>query len=479
MWFRDDLRLADNPALHAAASQGHPMICIYVFDESKDLRPLGGASKYWLHGALAALHEALVHKQGGLAILRGASATVIEDLIADAGAGAIYWNRRYDEAGCAIDSKLKAKLKALGINAQSFNASLLHEPWSVRNKSGAPFQVFSAYWRAARGQGEPQAPLQAPRTLTFLKLSKKLREKCVALDDLALQPKMPDWSTGLRESWTISEQAAQDRLDCFLKTELRGYASGRDRPDQTSTSRLSPYLRFGQVSPRQIWHAAKDATSTGVSPAGENDLEKFLSELGWREFSYHLLFEHPDLAQRNLRSGFDAMPWLNEPNALRAWQRGQTGYPIVDAGMRQLWTTGWMHNRVRMVAASFLIKHLLIDWRRGEEWFWDTLVDADPANNAASWQWVAGSGADAAPYFRIFNPTLQGEKFDPDGAYVKHWVPELAGLPASVIHKPWKASAQQLSDAHIVLGKTYPHPIVDHDMARKHALAAFKAMGER
>jgi len=475
VWFRNDLRLADHPALVTAASSGHPLICVYVYDEeSPYLRKLGAASKWWLHGALAALDEALMDKGGRLLILRGAAAVTIKAMVADTDARAVYWNRRYDEAGRDIDTKLKADLKESGVIAESFNAHLLYEPWTVKSKSDAPFRVYSAFWRAARAAGEPDAPLIAPRKLTFHTVPKKLQEKSVALADLKLLPTKPDWAGGLREAWVPGEKAAHKMLGDFLKTGLPGYTTARDRPDQPSTSRLSPYLAFGQISPRHIWHAAKDAVASGASAASQKDLDKFLAEVGWREFAYHLLFYNPDLATKNFQPRFDAMPWLSDTKALQAWQRGQTGYPLVDAGMRELWTTGWMHNRVRMVVASFLAKHLMIDWRKGEDWFWDTLVDADPANNSASWQWVAGSGADAAPYFRVFNPFLQGEKFDPDGAYVRRWVPELAKLDAPLIHKPWMASAEQLAKADIVLGKTYPKPIVDHDAARKRALESFK-----
>ncbi len=475
VWFRNDLRLADNPALTAAVASERSLLCVYVYDEdSKGLRAMGSASKWWLHGALAELDEALASRGGRLLILRGAGAQTLEILADDVDAGAVFWNRRYDEAGRAIDTTLKAGLKQRGIAAESFNAHLLYEPWTVKSKTDAPFRVYSAFWRAARGLGEPDMPHTIPRTFVFHAVPKKLLAKSVALADLKLLPTKPDWAGGMREAWTQGEKAAHKMLTDFLKTSLAGYTSTRDRPDKPSTSGLSPYLAFGHISPRQIWHAAKDAVASGRSGASQRDLEKFLAEVGWREFAYHLLFYNPDLATRNFQSRFDAMPWLTDTNALRAWQRGQTGYPLVDAGMRELWTTGWMHNRVRMVVASFLVKHLMIDWRKGEEWFWDTLVDADPGNNAASWQWVAGSGADAAPYFRVFNPFLQGEKFDPDGAYVRLWVPELAKLDAPLIHKPWTASSEQLAAASIVLGKTYPKPIIEHDAARRRALASFK-----
>ena len=289
-------------------------------------------------------------------------------------------------------------------------------------------------------------------------------------DALALTPTKPDWAGGLRASWQAGQAGAKKALAHFLAKGLATYAVERDRPDVVATSRLSPHLRFGTISPREIWHAL---TEKKAKPAAKENVAKFRAELGWREFDYHLLYHHPDLAERNLRRDIE-IPWREDRKGLRAWQRGQTGYPIVDAGMRELWQTGWMHNRVRMIAASFLIKHLLIDWRHGEDWFWDTLVDADLANNPANWQWVAGTGTDAAPFFRIFNPILQGEKFDPDGAYVKRYVPELAGLPADLIHHPWTANAMELGLAGVKLGETYPLPIVDHDAARKRALAAWK-----
>ena len=474
LWFREDLRLADNPALHAAALTKQPLLCIFVFDdESPGLRAPGGAARWWLHGALAALKAGLRKRGGDLHIFRGAAAPVIGRLVGESGANAVYWNRRYDEAGRAIDADIKSALKARGIAAESFNGTLLHEPWHVAGKTGKPFQVFTPYWRAACAKGEPAAPLTVPQTLTFHPLPKSAAS--VALAALQLAPHKPDWAGGLREAWAPCEAGAVKALDLFLKKGLPGYAANRDRPDMASTSRLSPFLHAGNISPRQIWHAAQTAAMTGASKASAADRDKFFSELGWREFSYHLLFYHPDLATKNVQSRFDALPWRHDRKALRAWQRGLTGYPIVDAGMRELWATGWMHNRVRMIAASFLVKHLLIDWRAGERWFWDTLVDADAASNAASWQWVAGSGADAAPYFRIFNPLLQSETFDPDGIYIRRWIPELAKLPAPLIHKPW-AATQDLIGAGVRLGETYPHPIVEHDAARQRALAAFEML---
>jgi deoxyribodipyrimidine photo-lyase len=474
VWFRDDLRLADNPALHAAAHSGRPLVCIYIHDEkTRGLRSVGAATRWWLHGSLEALHTALTKHGGRLTILRGPSAATLNAIVDGVNAGAVYWNRRYDAGGRQIDDDLETALEQRGVEVETFNAHLLNEPWTLRNKSGKPFRVFTAYWRTVLRQAAPSAPLPAPRKLHFRRPSNL---HPIPLNDLNLLPHSPDWAGGIRATWRPDEAGAHAHLKRFLARTLTNYSTDRDRPDREGTSRLSPYLCFGNISARQVWHTAHEAVSSRRSPALPRELQKFLAEIGWREFNYHVLYHHPDLAQRNFQSRFDPLRWRRDQRGLEAWQRGRTGYPIVDAGMRELWSTGWMHNRVRMVAASFLIKHLLIDWRSGERWFWDTLVDADPANNPANWQWVAGTGADAAPYFRIFNPILQGEKFDPDGEYVRRWVPELKHLPAKLIHKPWTARTDQLAAAGVRLGKTYPHPIVDHDKARVRALRNVKSL---
>ncbi len=477
VWFRDDLRVSDNPALAAGVASGCPLICVYVQDEeSEGVRPLGGAAKWWLHGALAALQGSLRALGGELVIMRGSSARLLERLAIEAGASSVFWNRRYDGASRAIDTKIKLDLTARGIAVESFSALLLHEPWTIKTTSGEPFRVFSPFWRAARSATEPSAPLPPPRRIDNHPLPESLKSLTSTLASLALEPRSPDWAGGLRACWRRGEKAGLARLSEFLESGLCAYAKDRDRPDKAATSRLSPYLRFGNVSPRQVWHAATTAVSSGASRASERDLEKFLAELGWREFSYHLLFHHPQLASENFQPRFDRMAWRRDPRSLRAWQRGLTGYPLVDAGMRELWSTGWMHNRVRMVTASFLIKHLLMDWREGERWFWDTLVDADPANNAASWQWVAGSGADAAPFFRIFNPTLQGQKFDPQASYARRWVRELAPFPAKLIYDRGADLTEDLPFG--LRHKAYPPPIVAHDEARRRALEAFQNLGK-
>lgn len=471
VWFRDDLRLSDHPALHAAVQSGAPLVCLYILDEeSAALRPfgrcLGSASRWWLAQSLRSLQERLKDRGHALVLRRGGAATVVANLAAEIRASAVHWIESNVAGPAAVERDATAALENIGVAARKFPGDLLVRPATLRNKEGRGLRVFTPFWKRVLSLGAPPHPLPAPKTLKAGPL--------VSSDDLLswkLEPTHPDWASGLRETWTPGETSAQARLKDFLEDQIKDYATLRDRPGRDGTSRLSPHLRFGEVSPRQVWHAARFAAAQKPSNAG--DVEKFLSELGWREFSRHLLFDHPNLAEENLQPSFDAFPWRRDAKALLAWQRGQTGYPIVDAGMRELWHTGVMHNRVRMVTASFLVKHLLIDWREGEKWFWDTLVDADPGSNPASWQWVAGCGADAAPYFRVFNPILQGEKFDPDGVYVARWVPELARLPPTLIHQPWEATPMELAAAGVTLGKTYPQPIVDHRAARERALAAY------
>ncbi|HEV2572092.1 MAG TPA: deoxyribodipyrimidine photo-lyase [Beijerinckiaceae bacterium] len=473
VWLRNDLRLSDNPALAAAVATGAPFLVIYILDSDDSLRAPGGASHWWLHHSLDQLARNLAERGGRLDFFKGRALTLLPQIAAAFDASHVFWNRRYDAAGIEIDKVLKSTLLQAGVHAESFNGQLLHEPWTIATKSSGPFKVFTPYWRACLAMPEPGAPQRAPAKVQAAPWKRTAPERS-KLADLDLLPQKPDWAGGLREAWTPGETGAHARLSTFLDETLAGYADRRDRPDQPATSRLSPHLAFGEISPRQIWHAAQHARQR--TPSLGSDVAKFLSEIGWREFSYHLLFYYPELARENFNARFDGFPWRKSVKDRRAWQKGLTGYPIVDAGMRELWQTGFMHNRVRMIAASFLIKHLLLDWREGEAWFWDTLVDADPANNAASWQWVAGSGADAAPYFRIFNPILQGEKFDPLGRYVRQFVPELAELPDAYVHKPWTAPAEVLKKAGIALGKTYPKPIVDHAEARARALAAFKSL---
>ncbi len=457
VWFRQDLRLADNPALHAAAARG-PVIPVYILDTVRT-RPPGGASRWWLHQSLRSLENSL----GGLVFRRGDPVHLLPELCRAANAGAVFWNRCYEPDAVARDNDVKAVLTKAGIHAESFNGALLNEPWEVLTRTGGPYKVYTPYWRAA-AERPPADPIPAPGFWLADPLPAGDR-----LDGWALSPTKPDWAADWTGFWPPGEAGAQARLKDFIESGLDGYAELRDRPDGETTSRLSPHLHFGEISPRQIRAAVR------ARPDADG-AEKFLAEVGWREFAYHLLYHFPALPDENWKPAFDAYPWAEDEGALRAWREGRTGYPLVDAGMRELWRTGYMHNRVRMIAASFLTKHLRIHWKRGEEWFWDTLVDADAANNAAGWQWVAGSGADAAPYFRIFNPVIQGRKFDPDGGYVRRWCPELARLETKFIHAPFEAAPAELAAAGITLGETYPGPIVDHGAARAAALAGYDAV---
>ncbi|BCP53410.1 deoxyribodipyrimidine photo-lyase [Kaistia sp. 32K] len=462
VWLRDDLRLADNRALLAAIREGSPLAIVYVLDEfSEGIRPLGAAVKWWLHHSLAALDRDLSALGQTLVLRHGPAVDVILELVAEIDAARVTWNRRYGEGERAVDTTIKAALKQRGVEVESFQANLLCEPWTVRTQSDRPFRVYTPFWKACRAQLPPRAPLARPDALPAPIAG--LRSD--SLDSWQLLPTAPDWAGGIRERWTPGEAGASARLAEFLENRLERYAGHRDEPAAEASSRLSPHLRFGEISPFQLWHALTETRPD--AELGQPNVDKFLSEIGWREFSWHLLYHQPDLATRNFQPRFDAFPWPPvDEVALAAWKQGRTGIPIVDAGMRELWQTGWMHNRVRMIVASFLIKNLLVDWRIGEAWFWDTLVDADAANNPASWQWVAGSGADAAPYFRIFNPVLQGEKFDPAGDYVRAYVPELSRLPAKAIHAPWKAGG----------AAGYPEPIADLATSRDRALRAFSRL---
>ena len=467
VWFGDDLRLDDHAPL--AAAEGRAGLYVYVHDESA--RALGGAAQWWLNRSLAALGQAIAAKGGRFDILSGRAESLIPALARAAGASHVFWGRRYGGAWVEKLKGVKATLALEGVAPKSFNTRLLREPWEVVGESGQPYKVFTPFWRRHRGLAPTPPPLPAPTRLVAAPWPADAPAR-VSLAALGLQPTKPDWSGGLAQAWKPGEAGAQARLTEFLDAALPNYADERDRPDRPSTSRLSPHLRFGEISPRRIVATLESAHDSANARAAE----KFLTELGWREFAYSLLYASPDLATRAWQPKFASFAFRADQTGFLAWTKGKTGYPLVDAGMRELWSTGFLHNRVRMIAASFLIKHLLIDWRQGEAWFWDTLCDADEANNPASWQWVAGSGADAAPYFRIFNPVLQGEKFDPEGIYVRRWVPELARLDSRWIHAPWRAPKSVLADAGVTLDRTYPAPIVDHDFARRRALDALASL---
>jgi deoxyribodipyrimidine photo-lyase len=465
VWLRRDLRLDDNPALIAAAQSGAPLVALFILDrdEAGDWRP-GGATRWHLHGSLAALGDALQARGLPLTLRRGPTEAILGALIEGIGARSVYWNRIYEPWAMTRDAEIKTRLRARGLVAESFNGSLLFEPTKLRTQSGGAFKVFTPFWRACLAAPEPSAPLKAPAALRAAQPA----PTSDALESWRLEPHRPDWANGLRANWTRGEAAALARLYAFAPQGAARYGETRDQMRDDATSRLSPYLHFGEISPRRVWRVVADALGQ-TSGA-------YLRQLIWREFAAHLLVAHPDLPTSPLDPKFSAFPWREDADGFTAWRSGRTGYPLVDAAMRELWITGHMHNRARMVAASFLVKHLLVDWRQGEAWFWDTLTDADLANNSFGWQWIAGCGADAAPFFRVFNPVLQGEKFDRKGDYVRRFVPELAKLDAKFIHRPWTAPARALRDAGVTLGETYPAPIVDHAAARARALAAFASL---
>lgn len=464
-WFRQDLRLADNPGLHSLG--GRPALLVFVLDDaSAAAYAYGGAQRWWLHHSLTALDAALREKGTFLHLVRGDAKEVIPELAARIGASEVIAGRLYEPWARSRDAAVAQTLEKAGRRLVLHTHSLLEEPHRVRTGAGKPFSVYTPFSRAIFALGAPPPPIPVPERLTPVVHAPEGED----IAELKLLPRSPapEWWREFPAHWTPGEKGASKRLDAFSRGAIERYESDRDRPGLDGTSRLSPHLRFGEISPRQVWLAVQ-----GASPKGS---ASFLRELVWREFSYHTLWHRPEMPEQPLRAQYARFPWEVSGQAQRAWQRGATGYPIVDAGMRQLWRIGWMHNRVRMVAASFLVKHLLQPWQQGEAWFWDTLLDGDLANNAANWQWVAGCGADAAPYFRVFNPVLQGEKFDTDGRYVREWVPELAKLPANFIHKPWEAPSEVLAHAGIVLGRDYPLPIVDHAEARARALAAHAAL---
>ena len=474
VWFRHNLRLADNPALRAAIDQGGPVIPVFLWapDEESAWAP-ASASRWWLHHSLTALATELEKLGSRLIVRKGPTAKTLLELARQAGARRVVWNRRYEPAVIDRDSAVKTKLRDEGLTADSYNGGLLFEPWQVQTQQGKPYQVYTPFWKACANFASSPGALHArPRRLA----TPATWPPSLAIDKLALLPKI-DWAAGMREMWTPGEAGALARLEAFVGGAIGSYSKDRDRPDLAGTSALSPHLHFGEVSPARVWQRVlRDHHDSGVKVrVGE---EVYLKELVWREFAHHLLYHFPDTTDKPLRSDFEAFPWRDDDKALTAWQKGQTGYPLVDAGMRQLWHTGWMHNRVRMVTASFLVKHLLLPWQAGARWFWDTLVDADLANNTLGWQWTAGCGADAAPYFRIFNPVTQGEKFDPEGKYVRKWVPELARLPDDLIHKPWEAGEGVLSAAGVRLGETYPAPVVGHKEARARALEALASIAK-
>ncbi|MDD5217582.1 MAG: deoxyribodipyrimidine photo-lyase [Candidatus Omnitrophica bacterium] len=461
VWFRQDLRLEDNSALRAAIHNQMAVIPLYLWTpEEEGHWPLGAAGRWWLHQSLQALDQEL-RQYGSKLILRcGESSGAIIQVAKEAGAARIYWNRRYEPAARARDDRVRSILSSRGFAVETFDASLLFDPGIMKNKQGTPYKVFTAYWVRCLSDALPGTPRPRPKWIP----APRRWPPSLSLAHLKLEPEF-DWTKKIRATWRPGAEGARRALRKFLGKALSAYAKDRDFPAHAGTSRLSPHLHFGEISPRSVWHAVRQKRLY---------TQPFLRQLGWREFSYYLMYHFPQTPQEPFRPAYGRFPWKIKPAQFKAWRKGQTGYPIVDAGMRELWAMGWMHNRVRLIVASFLVKHLLIPWQEGAKWFWDTLVDADLANNSLGWQWVAGCGADAAPYFRIFNPVLQGEKFDPEGDYVRRWVGELKRLPKAWIHKPWDAPHRVLSQAGIVLGKHYPKPIVEHEFARQRALGAHR-----
>ena len=553
-WFRQDLRLSDNPGLHAALARG-AVLAVYILNEKQAIGPtqdikgctidaprqdakkamidattqgvepcvmdasmnfgMGAASRWWLHHSLSKLNQKL---QGHLNVYQGHPESIIAQLIQKHEIDAVYWNRCYEPDRITEDARIKAALKQRHIECKSFNASLLFEPWTILKSDGTPYKVFTAFYQnGCLRAAEPRLPLVIPEKQSWILdcarsmempeeskaallqdgvqvvakedgaamsviaerraavLALSLGQQCQALqiEDLKLLPDK-DWYQSLEQHWCPGEEGAALQCQHFIEEGLRDYVLGRDIPGCASVSGLSPYLHFGEVSVHQLWHRVQGESANPEIATPQ--IEAFLRQLIWREFSYYWLYHFPELPHKNWRASFDHFPWQNNPSFLRSWQQGQTGYPIVDAGMRELWQTGYMHNRVRMIVASFLIKNLNVDWRAGAAWFWDCLVDADLANNSASWQWVAGSGLDAAPYFRIFNPVTQAQRFDPEGVYIKSFLPELALLPVPYLFEPWKAPTEVLKATGVRLGVDYPMPIVDLKESRQRALAAFASL---
>jgi deoxyribodipyrimidine photo-lyase len=468
VWLRRTLRLEDNPVLQAALSGNSLIVPVFIHDpDSSGPWAEGAASKWWLHHSLKSFSKALDGKGSRLILRKGNPADVLGALVKEIGATEIYADRCYEPELLDAETDIE---NALDVQIRFLNSNLLYEPGSIYTKQNSPYKVFTPFWRTCLATGEPNEPSSSPGKLP----GPKTWPSSDSLDSFGLEPDI-DWAGGLREKWTPGRQGALANLDRFLDV-VRRYPEDRDRPDLEGTSLLAPHLHFGEISSREIWHAIRLHSEHSHLEGFHKGAESFLRQLGWREFAHHLLFHFPDTSDHPLRPEFADYPWRRNQKALKAWQKGRTGYPIVDAGMRELWGSGWMHNRVRMIAASFLVKDLLIPWQEGARWFWDTLVDADLANNSLGWQWVAGSGADAAPYFRIFNPITQGQKFDPSACYIRKWVPELAALPDKWIHKPWMAPEHVLETAGIRMDRDYPQPIVDHADARDRALEGYTEM---
>ncbi len=473
--FASDLRLSDNPALYHAVEEGASVVALFVWapEEEADWPP-GGAHRWWLHSTLQALSKDLDEAGLQLILRAGSSPSVLAEVVEATGARAVFWNTRHTPAAKGADATLRRSLEEAGTEVRSYPGYLLHDPDAIETSAGGPYRVFSPFWRKAKDQLHVGEPLPRPSFSGLTPLNDVPGSD--ELKSFGLTPEARDgvdWASGLREAWTPGEKGAQRALRDFVDNRLIDYVESRDRPDLNGTSRLSPYLHHGELSPRQVWHAVQDWVQNGPM---RKAADGFLEEIGWREFSYHVLHHYPHTLTEPLNDKFESFPWREDEEGLRRWQQGKTGFPIVDAGMRQLWDTGWMHNRVRMIVASFLTKDLLVHWHEGARWFWDTLADGDLANNTMGWQWSAGCGADAQPYFRVFNPESQATRHDPRGDYIRAWIPELRSVPDEYIHRPWDAPEAIRDEAGLDASGGYPSPIVDHSRARKRALEAYEGL---
>lgn len=462
VWIRQDLRLSDNPALYHACKESDEVVVLFIWSpEEEGDWAAGAAAKWWLHHSLDNFRKRCLEEKLPFVIKKGPIKQALEQTLKNTQASKVVWNRRYEPAGSAVDAKLRSELD---VETDTFPGSLLFEPEEIKTQQGSPYQVFTPFWRMCMKKGGIASPLQKP-----INPKSRATYDSLTVDDLGLLPDIR-WDKKLEDHWKIGEEEAQRKFKNFINSGITDYKTLRDFPAEEGVSKMSPHLHFGEVSPRWLWHQIH------LKHSGQQaGVKTYLSEIGWREFAYHLLFHFPKTPKEPLHSKFKKMKWSQSQKNLEAWQKGMTGYPIVDAGMRQLWATGWMHNRLRMIVGSFLVKDLLISWTEGAKWFWDTLVDADLASNTLGWQWVGGCGADAAPFFRIFNPVTQSEKFDPEGEYIKTWVPELKNVPVKRIHQPWETP---LDLGGVKLGDDYPYPIVDHSAARKKALDAFDQVKE-
>lgn len=463
-WFRQDLRLTDNPSLYEAGEYEYVLPIYILDDENAGFFKMGSASRLWLHHALTSLNNSL---ENSLTCYQGEALQILLRLVDALPVKAVFWNRCYEPWRMKRDKKIKQQLQGKGIFSSSFNGSLLWEPWEINKTDGTPYKVFTPFYqKGCLGTHPPRRPIKKPKKICFYQ---EITES-ISIDKLGLLPKK-SWPQSIEKSWQISETGAHNKISFFLEKGLSHYKRGRDYPSKPYPSRISPYLHFGQISPHQIWEVIRSQEPT-------EHTAHFCSELGWREFSYNLLFYNPELPWHNFQQKFERFPWEDNRTLLEYWRQGKTGIPMVDAGMRELLQTGYMHNRMRMIVGSFLVKNLLLHWHHGERWFWECLVDADLANNSSGWQWIAGCGADAAPYFRVFNPVTQGQNFDADGTYIRRFIPEIAALPNTHLFSPWKTPKKILQNARVILGQTYPYPIVDLQDSRKRALAAFKSLSE-